>query len=109
LIVVDAPVEVIEWHEQDLLPLDKALTHDPRCRRVHGHFFTRLIRPGAFEVTPHLAPLRTRFNVTTQQHDSASDQRQSACGQGNSRDEMTCGAKGRQLADANRACNAERP
>jgi spermidine synthase len=39
LIVVDALAEVIEWHEQGLLPLGKALTGDPRCRLVHGDFF----------------------------------------------------------------------
>src|SRR6476646_5338118 len=39
LIVVDALAEVIEWHEQGLLPLGKELTRDPRCRFVHGDFF----------------------------------------------------------------------
>jgi spermidine synthase len=39
LIVVDALSEVIEWHEQGLLPLGKQLTGDPRCRLVHGDFF----------------------------------------------------------------------
>jgi len=39
LIVVDALAEVIEWHEQGLLPLGKQLTGDPRCRLVHGDFF----------------------------------------------------------------------
>jgi spermidine synthase len=39
LIVVDALAEVIEWHEQGLLPLGKQLTDDPRCRLVHGDFF----------------------------------------------------------------------
>lgn len=39
LIVVDALAEVIEWHEQGLLPLGKSLTGDPRCRLVHGDFF----------------------------------------------------------------------
>jgi len=32
LVVVDALAEVIEWHEQGLLPLGKQLTGDPRCR-----------------------------------------------------------------------------
>lgn len=40
LIVVDALAEVIEWHEQGLLPLGKQLTGDPRCRLVNGDFFT---------------------------------------------------------------------
>jgi spermidine synthase len=39
LIVVDALAEVIEWHEQGLLPLGKKLTGDPRCRLFHGDFF----------------------------------------------------------------------
>jgi spermidine synthase len=39
LVVIDALAEVIEWHEQGLLPLGKPLTGDPRCRLVHGDFF----------------------------------------------------------------------
>src|ERR1700737_4725372 len=39
LIVVDALAEVIEWHEQGLLPLGKQLTGDPRSRFVKGAFF----------------------------------------------------------------------
>jgi spermidine synthase len=39
LVVVDALAEVIEWHEQGLLPLGKELTGDPRCRFVNGDFF----------------------------------------------------------------------
>ena len=39
LVVVDALAEVIEWHQQGLLPLGKQLTGDPRCRLVHGDFF----------------------------------------------------------------------
>jgi spermidine synthase len=39
LIVVDALAEVIEWHEQGMLPLSKQLTDDPRCRLVNGDFF----------------------------------------------------------------------
>ena len=39
LIVVDALAEVIEWHEQQLLPLGQQLTGDPRCRLIHGDFF----------------------------------------------------------------------
>ena len=37
--MVDALAEVIEWHEQGLLPLGKQLTGDPRCRFVNGDFF----------------------------------------------------------------------
>jgi spermidine synthase len=39
LIVVDALAEVIEWHQQGLLPLGKQLTGDPRCRFFNGDFF----------------------------------------------------------------------
>ena len=39
LIVVDALAEVIEWHEQGLLPVARQLTGDPRCRFVNGDFF----------------------------------------------------------------------
>jgi spermidine synthase len=39
LIVVDALAEVIEWHQQGLLPLGKQLTGDPRCRLLHADFF----------------------------------------------------------------------
>src|ERR1700692_1889062 len=35
LVVVAALAEVIEWHEQGLLPLGKSLCADPRCRLVH--------------------------------------------------------------------------
>ena len=40
--VVDALGEVIEWHEQGLLPLSGALTTDPRCHLLHGDFFALL-------------------------------------------------------------------
>ena len=39
LIVVDALAEVIEWHQQGLLPTAKQLMGDPRCRLLHGDFF----------------------------------------------------------------------
>jgi spermidine synthase len=39
LIVVDALAEVIEWHQQGLLPIGKQLTGDPRCHFVNGDFF----------------------------------------------------------------------
>jgi spermidine synthase len=39
LIVVDALAEVIEWHEQGLLPLGKQFGGDPRCRLFNGDFF----------------------------------------------------------------------
>lgn len=49
LIVVDALAEVIEWHEQGLLPLGKQLTGDPRCRLLHGDFFAMSDSPDGFD------------------------------------------------------------
>jgi spermidine synthase len=40
LIVVDALAEVIEWHQAGLIPIGRELSADPRCRLVHGDFFT---------------------------------------------------------------------
>ncbi|MET0968994.1 MAG: spermidine synthase [Tardiphaga sp.] len=40
LIVVDALAEVIDWHQAGLIPVGRELTADPRCRLVHGDFFT---------------------------------------------------------------------
>ncbi|GHH28227.1 spermidine synthase [Lentzea cavernae] len=45
LAVVDALNEVIEWHQQGLIPAGKALAADERCRLVHGDFFA-LVRSG---------------------------------------------------------------
>ncbi|PWK89543.1 hypothetical protein C8D88_102817 [Lentzea atacamensis] len=42
LLVVDALGEVIEWHQQGLIPAGTTLTADPRCRMVHGDFFAML-------------------------------------------------------------------
>ncbi|MFJ5986878.1 spermidine synthase [Lentzea sp. NPDC092896] len=39
LLVVDALGEVIEWHQQGLIPAGKTLAADERCRLVHGDFF----------------------------------------------------------------------
>ena len=39
LLVVETLPEVIDWHNQRLLPLGEQLTSDPRCRFVHGDFF----------------------------------------------------------------------
>ena len=39
LLVVDTLQEVIDWHQEGLLPLGEGLTSDPRCRLVHGDFF----------------------------------------------------------------------
>jgi spermidine synthase len=49
LVVVDALAEVIEWHEQGLLPLGKQLTGDPRCRLVHADFFAISDSAGGFD------------------------------------------------------------
>jgi spermidine synthase len=59
LVVVDALAEVIDWHEQGLLPLGKSLTSDPRCRLVHGDFFAMSDSSGGFDP---LAPGR-RFDA----------------------------------------------
>lgn len=40
LVVIDALAEVIEWHRRGLVPLGDGLAADPRCRLVHGDFFT---------------------------------------------------------------------
>lgn len=40
LVVLDALAEVIEWHRRGLVPLGEGLASDPRCRLVHGDFFT---------------------------------------------------------------------
>lgn len=45
LLVIDALPEVIEWHEEGLLPLGKKLTADPRCRLIHGDFFAMAASP----------------------------------------------------------------
>jgi len=50
LIVVDALGEVIEWHEQGLLPLGRPLSNDARCRFVHGDFFAMSDSADGFDV-----------------------------------------------------------
>ncbi len=59
LIVVDALAEIIEWHEQGLLPLGQQLTGDPRCRFVHGDFFAMSHSADGFD--PQAA--RRRFDA----------------------------------------------
>src|SRR3546814_20682533 len=39
LLLVDALPEVIEWHEDGLLPLGPDPTAAPRCRTLHGDSF----------------------------------------------------------------------
>ncbi|HSV62867.1 MAG TPA: hypothetical protein VLH83_05940 [Chthoniobacterales bacterium] len=41
LLVVDALLPVIEWHQRRLVPLGEKLTSDPRCRMVQADFFER--------------------------------------------------------------------
>lgn len=45
LAVIDALAEVIEWHEQGLIPAGATLTADSRCRLVHGDFFAMVNSP----------------------------------------------------------------
>jgi spermidine synthase len=40
LVVVEALVEVVRWHERGLLPTSARLTRDPRTRLVTADFFT---------------------------------------------------------------------
>lgn len=59
LIVVDALAEVIEWHQQGLLPLGRQLTGDPRCRLAQGDFFAMSHSSAGFDAdTP-----RRRFDA----------------------------------------------
>ncbi|HUQ59324.1 spermidine synthase [Lentzea sp.] len=51
LLVVDALNEVIEWHQQGLIPAGKALAADDRCRLVHGDFFAMLRSGQGFDPT----------------------------------------------------------
>lgn len=52
LLVVEALAEVIEWHEEGLLPLGASLASDPRCRLVRGDFFAMLAGPGLDPAAP---------------------------------------------------------
>lgn len=47
MLVVDAMLPIIEWHEEGLLPLGKVLTADGRCRFVLGDFFEMALSSGA--------------------------------------------------------------
>lgn len=42
LVVVEALAEVIEWHEQGVIPIGRALVADDRCEFVHGDLFAML-------------------------------------------------------------------
>ncbi len=37
--VVDVMKPVIDWHQQQLVPLGETLNSDPRCRLIHADFF----------------------------------------------------------------------
>ena len=52
LIVVDALAPVISWHRQELVPLGRVLTTDPRCRLELGDFFTMSWESGFDPATP---------------------------------------------------------
>lgn len=39
LLVIDALLPVIEWHQQRLVPLGARIAADPRCRLICGDFF----------------------------------------------------------------------
>jgi spermidine synthase len=41
LLIVDALLPVIEWHQDGLVPLGEKLTSDERCRMVEADFFER--------------------------------------------------------------------
>ena len=58
VLVVEALVEVIEWHERNLLPQADELFGDPRCHFAHGDFFAMVA--GEIGFGPH-AP--GRFHV----------------------------------------------
>ena len=44
LCVIDVMQPVIDWHNNHLVPLGKALTLDSRCTLTHGDFFTMATR-----------------------------------------------------------------
>ena len=49
LVVVEYLEPVIDWHAQNLLPLDPPLSADPRCRIVEGDFFAMAATPQGFD------------------------------------------------------------
>jgi spermidine synthase len=51
MLVIDALSEVIEWHEQGLIPAGATLTADPRCTLAHGDFFALLRTPAGLDPT----------------------------------------------------------
>ena len=49
LLVVDALETVIQWHQQEKVPLGKVLNDDPRCRYVLGSFFDFAVSDTGFD------------------------------------------------------------
>jgi spermidine synthase len=49
LLVIDALQPVIEWHQQELVPLAAELTSDPRTRLLHADFFERALSTSGFD------------------------------------------------------------
>lgn len=49
LLVVDALLPVIEWHQRGLVPLGESLTADPRTRLLHADFFERAQSADGFD------------------------------------------------------------
>ncbi|HET7415717.1 MAG TPA: spermidine synthase, partial [Arthrobacter sp.] len=49
MLVVEALGEVIEWHQQGLIPAGEFLTADSRCRYVHDNFFAMAASPSGFD------------------------------------------------------------
>ncbi len=50
--IVEMLPEVIGWHEQGLLPLERPLGEDPRCRLHQGDFFRLLRDPAGAGLPP---------------------------------------------------------
>jgi spermidine synthase len=49
LLVVEMLEPVIEWHQENLIPLDPPLAADPRCRLVKGDFFAMAASAEGFD------------------------------------------------------------
>ena len=67
--VIDALSAVIDWHREGLLPMGRDLTRDPRCRLLHGDFFTRVA--GRSGIDPQ-SPVR-RYHAVLVDIDHAPD------------------------------------
>jgi spermidine synthase len=49
VVLLEPPTEVIDWHQNRLVPMGKALSEDKRCEMRKGNFF-ELVRTG-FDIT----------------------------------------------------------